>query len=268
LELPYFIVDAFTDRVFGGNPAGVCPLPAWVPDETLARVAAENSLSETAFFVPAEGGYQLRWFAPGGEVTLCGHATMAAAYVLWEKLGVTGPQVFFQTHSGPLSVYRSSGWTVLDLPALPLAETLSAPDDLVEGLWARPAEVHKAMDYVAVFSDEEKVRDLTPRLELLKRIETRGVIATAPGKEADYVCRFFAPRLGIPEDPATGSAQCVLAPYWAKKLGKTSLRVRQLSPRGAEMYCEVAGDRVRVAGHAALYLEGRIHVPDAPASPR
>ncbi|MBK6881070.1 MAG: PhzF family phenazine biosynthesis protein [Elusimicrobia bacterium] len=266
MELPYFIVDAFTDRVFGGNPAGVCPLTAWLPDETLARVAAENSLSETAFFVPAEGGYQLRWFAPGGEVTLCGHATMAAAYVLWEKLGVAGPQVFFQTQSGPLSVYRSSGWTVLDLPAFPLTETLSVPDDLVEGLWARPTEVYRAMDYVAVFSEEEKVRDLTPRLELLKRIETRGVIATAPGKQADYVCRFFAPRLGIPEDPATGSAQCVLAPYWAKKLGKTSLRVRQLSPRGAEMYCEVAGDRVRVAGHAALYLEGRIHVPDAPAS--
>jgi PhzF family phenazine biosynthesis protein len=257
VQLPIYQVDAFTGRVFSGNPAAVVPLDAWLPDPVLQAIAAENNLSETAFFVPEADGLRLRWFTPATEVDLCGHATLASAWVLFEKLGVLGERIEFMTCSGPISVGRDGDLVVLDFPSRPPKRRI-APDGLAAALGAEPKEVLAARDLVCVFADEAEIRALQPRMPALARLDVHAVCVTAPGEDRDFVSRFFAPRLGVPEDPVTGSAHCSLVPYWAKRLGKAELTARQVSQRGGELFCRDAGERVHIAGRAVLYLEGRI----------
>jgi PhzF family phenazine biosynthesis protein len=257
-------VDAFASEVFRGNPAAVCPLHAWLEDGVMQAIAAENNLSETAFFVGEGGKYHLRWFTPRAEVKLCGHATLASAFVIFTQLGYEGETVSFDTLSGRLDVRREGDVLVMDFPAYPPLEVDDPPAALLLGLGTPPSAVLQGgEDYIAVYEDETVVRDLGPRLERFEELASRGVAVTAPGTEVDFVSRFFVPRHGIPEDPVTGSLHSALTPYWASRLGKTSLHARQLSSRGGELWCELQGDRVSIAGKAALYLEGRIFVPDA-----
>lgn len=265
--LPLHQVDAFTDRVFGGNPAAVCPLPAWLPDATMQQIAAENALSETAFFVPAGEGFHIRWFTPDIEVDLCGHATLAAAHVIVRHLHPDLKSIRFQSMSGELMVHVDGDWLTLDFPAragriMPAGEL---PAGLLDGVNApvAPSAVLKARDYLLVFEDEDIVRQMQPRHGLLQPIDmgTGGVIVTAPGRDVDFVSRFFAPSLGVPEDPVTGSAHCTLVPYWRQRLGKTRLLARQVSARGGLLHCTDLGERVHIAGQAVTYLEGRIRVP-------
>jgi len=259
MRLPYFHVDAFASGVFRGNPAGVCPLDAWLPDATLQNIAAENNLSETAFVVARGEDYSLRWFTPTTEVDLCGHATLAAAFVLFTERGFQGEQLRFHSRSGPLSVAREGDVFTLDFPSRP-AIPGPTPEALRRGLGATPAEVRKARDFLAVFDNEVDVRTLKPDFAALRTLDCLGIIATAPGAECDFVSRFFAPAAGIDEDPATGSSHCTLIPYWAQRLGKQKLFARQVSARGGEMFCRLAADRVRIGGHAALYSRGELEV--------
>ncbi len=256
MNLRQFQIDAFASRPFQGNPAAVCPLESWLPDALLQAIAEENNLSETAFFVPSTKGYALRWFTPVAEVDLCGHATLASAHVLYEILGHDQPSITFETRSGDLIVERRGTQLVMDFPAC-LPRPCSLPDPLAEGLGRRPVEVLAGDDYLAVFETEAEVRAIVPDQALLARLDLRGVCVTAPGLEADFVSRFFAPKLGIPEDPVTGSAHCMLTPYWAGKLGRNILNARQVSRRGGEIGCEIVceprGDRVQLAGSAGLY---------------
>ncbi len=256
MRIPYWHVDAFTGPGCRGNPAGVCRLREWLPDRTLQDIAAENNLSETAFFVEQQGEIPLRWFTPVREIDLCGHATLAAAHVIFAGGAHAGNRVAFGSASGPLAVERRGELLVLDFPVRPAAPC-AAPDDLTAGLGASPLEVHNARDYMAVFSSEEEVRALAPHMGPLARLPF-GVIATAPGREVDFVSRFFAPAVGIPEDPVTGSSHCTLVPYWAGRLGRRTLTARQLSPRGGELFLEHAGDRVRIGGRAVTFLSGEI----------
>ncbi len=263
MKLPIYQVDAFADRVFAGNPAAVCPLDEWLSDETLQAIAAENNLSETAYFVRREDGVELRWFTPKVEVELCGHATLASAFVLYRRLGHDGPEVRFHTRrAGTLVVRPAPGDVfVLDLPARPPAP-LDPPRALVAALGAEPSAVLAARDYLAVYDDPRTVRQLRPDLAAVAALDRFAVIVTAPGDDgADFVSRFFAPAKGVPEDPVTGSAHCTLTPYWSARLGKPKLRARQVSARGGELECELDGDRVRLAGRAVLYLEGEISIP-------
>jgi predicted PhzF superfamily epimerase YddE/YHI9 len=259
LKLKQYQVDAFTEKLFGGNPAAVVPLSSWLDDRFLQAVAEENNLSETAFFVPSEEGFQLRWFTPVAEVDLCGHATLATAHVLFEILGYSEPVVIFETRSGELHVERKDGRLRMDFPACPPIPH-EIPDTLVKGLGRRPLELLVADDYLAVFDSEATVRSITPDQGLLGRLELRGVAITAPGLEVDFVSRFFAPRFGIPEDPVTGSAHCELAPYWAARLGKNVLTAKQVSKRGGDITCEVRTDRVLLTGNAVTFMEAEISV--------
>ena len=260
--LRLFTVDAFTRERFRGNPAAVCPLERWLPDALMQKIAAENNLAETAFFVPNDTGFHLRWFTPKVEVDLCGHATLASAHVLVNHLSFRGDVIRFDSRSGPLAVRRDDDRFVLDFPSQP-PEPCEAPDALVQGLGGiRPRDVGRGMDYFAVLDSEGDVRRVSPDLTALKRLDRRGVIVTAGGASAgvDFVSRFFAPRAGIDEDSATGSSHCALIPYWAAKLGKTKMLARQLSERGAEFFCEFARDRVLIGGHAVTYLIGEISI--------
>jgi len=259
MKIPYYVVHSFTNRIFSGNPAGVCPLEVWLPDEAMQQIALENNLAETAFFCREGSGLRLRWFAPKAEVDLCGHATLAAAFVLYECLGNKEPSITFETRSGPLTVVREGDRLAMDFPILSM-KPVSVFSELIAGLGITPERTFESMDLVAVFADETQVASLRPDLDVLRKIPGRGVLATAPGKTDDYVLRCFGPKVGIPEDPATGSAQSMLAPYWSRRLGKTSLRVRQLSSRGGEMFCSVRDNRVTIAGQAALYLNGKISI--------
>jgi predicted PhzF superfamily epimerase YddE/YHI9 len=259
MKIPYYHVDAFTSTPFAGNPAGVCVLEAWLPDETMLGIAAENNLSETAFLVEGEGHYDLRWFTPVTEVDLCGHATLASAHVVFTQLGHTSPVVRFESKSGTLRVAREEQILVLDFPARP-GERCDAPAALVEGLGREPVETYRARDYMAVFGTQAEIEALAPDMALLKEVVSLGVIATAPGDEVDFVSRFFAPTVGIPEDPVTGSAHCTLIPYWSARLGKQVLHARQVSARGGELYCQDAGERVRIGGRAITYLSGEIEL--------
>ncbi len=259
MEAPLYQVDAFADRLFTGNPAAVCLLARWPEDEVLQSVATENNLSETAFLVGSGGRYELRWFTPVAEVDLCGHATLASAFVLFELRGVSGDEVGFETRSGLLSVRRDGELFRLDFPACP-ARACRPPEPLLGALGGSAVEVLKADDYLVVYEDEEEIRGLRPDLQRLLGLEARGVIVTAPGDEVDFVSRFFAPEFGVPEDPVTGSAHCTLAPYWADRLGKVRLHARQLSRRGGELWCEVRGERVEISGRAVLYLSGSIRI--------
>jgi len=279
MRLPIHKLDAFTGTVFAGNPAAVCPLERWLDPGLMQKIATENNLAETAFFVPRPGkgtptAFDIRWFSPVAEVDLCGHATLASAWVLFHRRGLASDGVTFESQSGSLAVTRKrvSGGRVagemleLDFPSSP-AEPCETPADLVLGLGGKPREALRARDYLAVFETEDEVRALLPKAEALDRLEARGVIATAPaarssgGAAHDYVLRFFVPHLGVLEDPATGSAHCTLAPYWAKRLGRTRLGARQLSARGAEFECEHRGERVGIAGRVVPFLEGTIEIP-------
>jgi PhzF family phenazine biosynthesis protein len=259
--LARYQVDAFTDRVFGGNPAAVCPLDEWLPDGVMQSIAAENNLAATAFFVREGDDYRLRWFTPVAEVDLCGHATLASADVLFRLLGHPGSSIRFLTRSGPLEVGRDGDGYAMDLPA-----TVPTPCEvspvLQEALGVPVDEALRAFDHVAVLASEALVRELRPDLSRLKELDLRGVVVTAPGHEVDFVSRFFAPKLGIDEDPVTGSAHCILAPYWAGRLGRTRLRAQQVSPRGGRVDCEVRGDRVTLRGRAAHYMTAEITIPE------
>ncbi len=257
--IPYFVIHAFTDEIFGGNPAGVCPLLEWLDDSLMQRIAAENDLSETAFFVPEEDHYELRWFTPKIEVDLCGHATLASAYVLFDELDYQGEVIAFRTKSGDLHVTRVGSSLLMDFPARPAAE-IEPPPHLENAFRVPFSEVRKSRDLLVVFESEETVRNLEPEYSELSQLDCTGVIVTAPGNDVDFVSRFFAPRAGILEDPVTGSAHCTLAPYWADRLGKTELAAIQVSERGGELVCRVAGDRVHIAGRAALYTRGFLNI--------
>lgn len=259
MRIPIFQVDAFAAVPFTGNPAAICPLEKWLPDHLMQAIAAENNLAETAFFVKDGDGYGLRWFTPAVEVDLCGHATLGSAYVLWEKLGCAAERISFQTRSGTLTVTRENDVLALDLPARAPGPCVAHPS-LVEAIGGQPREVLAARDYFVVYEGEEEVRGLTPNFRELAKVDRFAVIATAPGKECDFVSRFFAPAQGIDEDPVTGSAHCTLTPYWSARLGKQKLRAKQVSPRGGVLQCEDRGERVSIAGKAVLYLEGSIFV--------
>jgi PhzF family phenazine biosynthesis protein len=259
LELRQFQVDAFTHRPFAGNPAAVCPLDEWLPDALLQSIAAENNLSETAFFVPSGSDFHLRWFTPVTEIDLCGHATLASAHVLFEALGYQRTHVRFETRSGVLTVGRDGDAYAMDFPAQQ-PQTCAAPQALLDGLGARPAEVLAAEDYMAVFDTQAQVHSLNPDFARLRTLDRRGVIATAPGSDVDFVSRFFAPGAGIDEDPVTGSAHCALAPYWSGRLGRNRMQARQISSRGGELQCEVSGARVVLKGAAVTFMQAEIRV--------
>jgi PhzF family phenazine biosynthesis protein len=259
MKLPLYQIDAFTSRLFGGNPAAVVPLAEWLPDEVLAAIAAENNLAETAFVVPRADIAPLRWFSPEVEVDLCGHATLAAAHVLFAYTFPTSPSLTFSTRSGNLIVTRDGDMLSMDFPARP-GKPLAVSAEFEAALGRRPREAYLARDLMAVFETEAEVRALKPDFLRVAALDAFAVIATAPGDQVDFVSRFFAPGAGIPEDPATGSSHCTLAPYWAARLDKQRLNARQLSVRGGEMTCTMDGERVAIAGRTVEYLRGEITV--------
>ncbi len=259
MRIPIFHVDAFTSQVFRGNPAAVCPLESWLDDATLQSIAAENNLSETAFLVGGNGAYEIRWMTPAAEVDLCGHATLASAFVLFAEGEKGREEVVFRSKSGELKVRRQGDLLALDFPSRP-PQPMTASEDLLEGLGRAPREVWGARDYLAVFETEDEVRRLAPDFSRLARVDRMAVIVTAPGTRVDFVSRFFAPGVGIPEDPVTGSSHCTLVPFWSRRTGKKTLHALQVSPRGGELFCEDRGDRVAIAGRAVRYLQGTIEV--------
>jgi PhzF family phenazine biosynthesis protein len=262
MDVPYFHVDAFTSTVFAGNPAGVCLLTEWLPDDILQAIATENRLSETAFLVGDGCNYELRWFTPKTEVDLCGHATLASAFVLHTHTGIAPEEtVTFQTLSGTLQVRRQDDLFSLDFPARP-GKPCAEPAELIAGLGAVPEEVYIARDILAVFIDRAAVEHLRPDFDRLAKLDCLGIIATAADDrgESDFVSRFFAPGVGIPEDPVTGSAHCTLIPYWADRLGKDNLHALQVSERGGELFCKNQGERVIISGRAVEYLSGTLHL--------
>ncbi len=262
MRIPLYQIDAFAEEPFTGNPAAVCPLEAWLPDGVMQAIAAENNLSETAFFVP-EGpeGYRLRWFTPTVEVDLCGHATLAAAFVVFRWLKPGRDSITFETEkAGMLTVTRERDRLALDFPARP-AVPCAIPERLATALGKRPSAVLAARDYLAVYDSADDIAALTPDFGAVAALDRFAVIATAPGREGiDFVSRFFAPARGVAEDPVTGSAHCTLIPYWAERLGRNHLEARQLSRRGGALSCELRGERVTIAGSATLYLEGMITI--------
>jgi predicted PhzF superfamily epimerase YddE/YHI9 len=259
VKLPIYQIDAFADRPFQGNPAAVCPLEEWLPDSILQAIAEENNLSETAFFVGGEVAYRLRWFTPTEEVELCGHATLAAAAVLFASTCKDRAEITFESRSGSLRVLREGNFLTLDFP-VQTGVRCDTPGHLIEGLGAAPRECYRAMDYMAVFESESAVSALTPDFRRLKALDLRGVIVTARGSTEDFVSRFFAPKFGIDEDPVTGSAHCTLAPYWAERLGKNSLTARQISKRTGHLLCRVEKDRVFISGRTVSYMQGQIQI--------
>jgi PhzF family phenazine biosynthesis protein len=255
-------VDAFTGRLFGGNPAAVVPLTKWLDDATMQAIGQENNLAETAFFAPSRNGFKLRWFTPTVEVKLCGHATLASAFVLFTELEPGRRDVKFETKSGTLSVEAIEDRLVMDFPRWTLVASDDVPKALLDGLNTKSVGVFTTDDagnYFVVFENEAEVRAIKPDFNLLKTLNA-GVIVTAPGESSDCVCRYFAPAYGVDEDAGTGSIHCALTPYWAERLRKNTVHSRQVSPRGAELMCELKGNRVEIAGQAVKYLEGWIEV--------
>ncbi|MHC1721287.1 MAG: PhzF family phenazine biosynthesis protein [Clostridiaceae bacterium] len=259
MKIPIYQIDAFTDVQFKGNPAAICPLDSWISDELMQNIAMENNLSETAFFVKSGSGYELRWFTPKGEIDLCGHATLAASYVIFNYIDKDAETIDFSTKSGLLQISRTGKLINMVFPSREGIK-IEAPDILVKALGKIPVEVYKSRDYMAVYEREEDIREMAPDMELLKKLDALGIIVTAKGKEADFVSRFFAPGSGVNEDPVTGSAHCTLVPYWKKVLGKDEFIALQLSERTGKLYCTYLGDRVKMSGEAAAYLEGFIYV--------
>jgi PhzF family phenazine biosynthesis protein len=261
MRIQIFQVDAFTNRRFAGNPAAVMPLQSFLPDAQLQVIAAENNLSETAFLVAEGGDYRLRWFTPLTEVPLCGHATLASAAVVMERLEPERRKVVFHSASGPLAVSRTDAGYLMNFPARP-SERILTPPVMAEALGVVPLEVFvNTFNYMAVLESESVVRGLAPNMAALARMDRPGVIVTARGDTAyDFFSRYFAPAKGIPEDPVTGAAHCMLALYWSKKLGKTEFRAYQASRRGGEIICRLAGDRVELEGACVFYMEGEAEV--------
>ena len=262
MKLSIFQIDAFADQLFAGNPAAVVPLQKWLDDSLMQKIAAENNLSETAFFVASGERYYIRWFTPAAEVKLCGHATLASAYVLFNELGYAREKIVFDCLSGELIVSRSESMLTLNFPAYP-PQFCEVTTLLTEALGCEPSECYKTDDLVAVFETEKQVRELQPDFALLKQLNFRGIVVTAPAtdsRDCDFVARFFAPKMGISEDPVTGSAYTKLTPLWADKLDKTHFVARQLSQRGGVLQCELQGDRVLISGRAVKYLQGEIQV--------
>ena len=263
MRLPLYQIDAFTTRPFAGNPAAIVPLERWLPDAVLQSIAEENNLAQTAFYVPrfqrdAEPAYDLRWFTPTAEVDICGHATLASAHFILAKSAAAS--VAFHTRSGVLRVTRDGPRLALDFPARPPAPEGADMAAVEAALGARPTKVLKSRDVFAVFDDAAAVKSLRPDMAEIAALDGFGVIATAPGADCDFVSRFFAPKVGVPEDPVTGSAHCSLIPYWAERLGKSELFARQISKRGGELWCRHRGERVTIAGTCAPYLEGWIEI--------
>lgn len=258
MKIPIFQVDAFAERPFSGNPAAVCPLDQWLDDGLMQAIAAENNLSETAFLVAHGDGYALRWFTPLAEVDLCGHATLAAAFVVFEHLRPELDAVVFETRSGRLAVARDAEGLRMDFPSLP-PTPCATPPDIANALGGSPQELlHGGGKLLAIFEDEDAVRALRPDPGRVARLPYQGVIVSAPGRSADFVSRYFAPAVGVPEDPVTGSAHCVLMPYWAARLGRARLNALQVSRREGRLNCELLGDRVSLGGQAVLFLRGEI----------
>lgn len=258
MKIPIYQIDAFTGRVFSGNPAAVCPLEDWLDESVLQAIAQENNLSETAFFVPEKDGYRIRWFTPVAEVDLCGHATLATAFVLFSS-DTSRSEITFFSKKGKLNANRDQDLISLDFPSQTPAPC-QAPKNLLEALKTAPLEVLSSEDYFVVFSSEKDVAKLNPDMGKLQNLKLRGVIATAKGENADFVSRFFGPKFGIDEDPVTGSAHCSLTPYWAGKLNKNNLYAQQISKRGGELYCINRGNRVVISGRAVKYMEGSITI--------
>ncbi|HEY4327862.1 MAG TPA: PhzF family phenazine biosynthesis protein [Mucilaginibacter sp.] len=261
MTIPIYQADAFTDKLFGGNPAAICPLNEWLPDEIMQKIAIENNLAETAFFVKNKAGYKLRWFTPEYEIDLCGHATLASAHILFTELGHHSDTIDFETvKAGTLHVKKHNDKYTMDFPsrsAIPIELPIGLAAALSE---KQPLEVLRSRDYLLVYESEDDILDISPDFFALSKMDTVGVIVTARGKKADFVSRFFAPGAGIPEDPVTGSAHCNLIPYWAAKLGKNKLHALQLSARGGELWCELKGERVLISGKATTYLKGEIFI--------
>jgi PhzF family phenazine biosynthesis protein len=261
MTIPIYQADAFTDKLFGGNPAAICPLTEWLPDQVMQKIAFENNLAETAFFVKSQNGYLLRWFTPELEIDLCGHATLASAHILYTELGYDKDTIYFDTvKAGTLVVKRDGDKYSMDFPSRP-PFAADVPEGLIESLGgAKPKEVLRGRDYMLVYETEDDILNIKPDHSALAKIDTLGVIITAPGKDVDFVSRFFAPAAGVPEDPVTGSAHCNLIPYWAAKLGKNTLHAYQVSARKGELWCQFKGDRVLMAGKAVTFLKGSIEV--------
>jgi len=262
MTIPIYQADAFTSALFGGNPAAVCPLQDWLSDDLMQKIAVENNLSETAFLVKENGDYHIRWFTPGTEVKLCGHATLASAHILFTLLGHEGNSITFHSKSGPLQVTRAAGGQLtLNFPANPPEAINESPAGIFEGLGIEPAPVFKtSFDYMVVLPSQKMVEALTPDFKKLAQTPCRGVIATAAGDEADFVSRCFYPQSGIDEDPVTGSAHTIMVPYWAGRLNKTRLKAIQLSKRRGLLDCELKDGRVLMSGNAVTYLKGEIEV--------
>lgn len=260
MNLTIYQVDAFTKEVFKGNPAAIVPLENWLDAEAMQKIALENNLSETAFFVKNGGVYEIRWFTPTFEIDLCGHATLAAAFVIFEILKAESEIVNFHSHkSGELSVEKKGDVLILDFPARPVSKT-EISDNVIVAIGKQPKEVFKARDYFLVYESEQEISEIAPDFSKLLEIDAHGFIVTAKGDSADFVSRFFAPEVGIFEDPVTGSAHCNLIPFWAERLGKTEMFAKQISARGGELFCELVGDRVKIGGNAVLYLKGEIFI--------
>jgi PhzF family phenazine biosynthesis protein len=259
MKFPIYQIDAFTSKVFGGNPAAVCPLEFWLEDNILQKIASENNLSETAFFIDQGGSYQIRWFTPQTEVNLCGHATLASAFVIFNHIKHSENKIIFGSHSGELIVTRNNDIYSMDFPAHK-PEECRAPDELIRAMNIIPEQTFASDYYMLVYKSEADVRQLTPYMKLLKELDRMGVIVTAPGDNSDFVSRFFAPAVGIPEDPVTGSAHCTLIPYWSKRLNKKKLYALQVSTRCGEIFGVDAGKRVTISGRAVQYLKGTIDI--------
>ncbi len=261
MELPIYQVDAFTSEVFKGNPAAVIPLEQWLPNETLQQIALENNLSETAFFVPDGDSFHLRWFTPTMEVDLCGHATLATSWVIYNQLGYQEDQIRFHSLSGELIVKKSDDKLTLDFPIWPYKKVTIDPR-VSEALGEEPTELYEGPDWLALYDDKETVSNMKPNMVKLSEIsECRGIIVTAKGSEdIDFVSRWFGPNVGVPEDPVTGSAHCMLTPIWAEKLGQTQLNAYQASTRGGNLQLLLQDNRVHITGNAALYMKGTIFI--------
>lgn len=254
-------IDAFADKVFSGNPAAVIPLKQWISKELMQQIAAENNLAETVFFVPEKDEYHIRWFTPELEIDLCGHATLAAAYVLYNHLGYEEALIRFQSQSGPLTISREGDLICLDFPSWMPQRLTEYPEELIPGLkLSAYVGVYKKRDYIIELETEQDVLNVRPDFSLLNKIDVIGIIITAPGKNCDFVSRFFAPNCGIPEDPVTGSSHSQLIPFWSEKLNKKNMHAKQLSARGGEIWCEQKGDRVIMKGKAAFYMKGEISI--------
>lgn len=259
MKIPLYWIDAFTQRRFHGNPAAVVITDQWLEVELMQAIATENNLAETAFVVPDGTRFAIRWFTPTAEVDLCGHATLASAYALRLHGRAAHEAIEFTCASGALKVSRQGERLALDFPARP-AERVENFENVIEALGATPREVHRAAAMMAVFETEEELRALRPHMDKVFRLPGYGLVATAPGRQCDFASRFFAPQVGVPEDPVTGSTHCTLIPYWSHRLGKRQLYAQQLSPRGGELWCEDRGERVTISGYCAFYLRGEIEV--------